>query len=179
MQLTNTENRFGLISFLFHWVMAILIIGMLILGIYMTRIPISALKLELYGWHKEIGMLILMLIIFRFIWRLSVILPSLQTLPRWERIAARSVHWLFYFFMFAMPITGWLVTSAAGLPVSFFDLFTIPTLIEPSEEKLLFFSSIHQWLAYALIVVICLHVAAALKHQFIDKDDILRRMLWF
>ena len=76
-----------------------------------------------------------------------------------------------------MPITGWLITSASGLPASFFGLFTLPNLIAPDENKRILFGWMHQWLGYALIAAICLHTAAALKHHFINKDDILRRML--
>ena len=79
--------------------------------------------------------------------------------------------------MFALPITGWLITSAAGLPASFFGLITLPNLVAPNEELRLLFQQVHQWLGYALIAVIGLHAAAALKHHFIDKDDILRRMI--
>jgi cytochrome b561 len=172
----NTENRFGLIAILLHWIMAILIIGLLALGLYMVSLPISLEKLKLYGWHKEYGFLALGLVLFRLIWRLINITPHLS-LPWFEKIAARLVHWAFYGFMLAMPISGWLITSAAGLPASFFGLFTLPNLIAPNEELRLFFEFAHKWLGYGLIATICLHASAALKHHFINKDDILRRMI--
>src|SRR5579872_2280474 len=133
MQLFNSQNRFGIVTILLHWIMAILIIGLLAVGIYMTRIPVSLTKLKLYGWHKEYGLLVLMLAIVRITWRFINVNPELSSLARWEMLAARAVHWAFYFFMFAMPITGWLITSAAGLPASFFDLFVLPNLVAPSE----------------------------------------------
>lgn len=176
MQILNTENRFGFVSTFLHWFMAILIIGLLGLGLYMVTLPISYQKLKLYGWHKEYGLLALALVIIRLFWRITTILPHLS-LPLWEKVAARVVHWTFYLFMFAMPITGWLITSAAGLPVSFFGLFVLPDIIAPNEETRMFFQSVHQWLGYGLIVLIILHISAALKHHFINKDDILRRML--
>jgi len=176
MQFTNTDNRFGVVTIFLHWLMAIIIIGLLIVGLYMVALPISYTKLKLYGWHKEYGLLILGLVIFRLLWRLININPRLS-LPIWEKIAARSVHWAFYGFMFAMPITGWLITSAAGLPASFFGLFVLPNLIAPNEESRVLFEAIHKWVGYGLIVTILLHASAALKHHFIDKDDILRRML--
>lgn len=175
--LKNTKNRYGSVAIFFHWVMAFLIIGLLALGIYMVQMPISLQKLKYYGWHKEFGMLALMLVIVRLTWRLRNINPSLKTLPKLEEIAARIVHWAFYFFMFLLPISGWLITSAAGLPVSFFGLFVIPNIIAPNESQLLLFAFIHQWLGYALIALICLHVSAALKHYFINKDDIMQRIL--
>ena len=177
MRIKNTEEHFGLISIVFHWVMALLLIGMVILGLYMTGVPISAQKLKLYRWHKEFGILILMLVIVRITWRLSAVNPSLAALPTWEKLAARTVHWLFYLFMFALPISGWLITSAAGLPVSFFGLFLLPNLIPADENSRLLLEGVHEWLAYGLIATFCLHVAAALKHHFINKDDILRRMI--
>lgn len=157
--------------------MAILIIGLVILGLYMTRLPISLEKLKYYGWHKEFGILVLMFAIVRFTWRLSNTSPSLSNLQTWERVLARTAHYAFYFFMFALPISGWLITSAANLPVSFFGWFTLPDLMSASEVQRLFFTEAHEWLAYALIATFCLHVGGAMKHFIIDRDDILQRML--
>ncbi len=177
MSFKNTETKFGSIAISLHWLMAIIIIGMLALGLYMTGLPKSALKLKLYGWHKEFGMLILMLAAARISWRLSNINPSLASLPSWERLGALAVHWMLYLLMFAMPITGWLITSAAGFPVSFFGLFLIPTIVPADENWLKIFETMHEWIAYGLIALIIGHTLAALKHHFIDKDDIFRRML--
>ncbi len=179
MIIKNTANRFGLVTIFIHWLMALIMIGLVILGLYMTGLPVSLQKLRYYGWHKEFGLLILFLVMFRIVWRIGNITPLFpDTMPQWEKLAARAVHWAFYFFMFALPITGWLVTSAAGLPPSFFGLFTLPTLIAPNHDLQLLFAEIHEWLAYALIATFCGHVGAALKHHFIDKDEILKRMLW-
>jgi cytochrome b561 len=177
MLIKNSEDHFGVVAILFHWIMAILIIGLLILGLYMVGVPISLEKLKLYGWHKEFGMLALLLIVARSIWRVSNVIPML-TLPWWETLAARAVHYAFYGFMFAMPITGWIITSSSGLPVSFFGLFVFPDLISPNPDTMQLFQQIHKWLGYGLIATIVLHAAAALKHHFINKDDILRRMLY-
>ena len=152
MQIMNSENRFGFMAIFLHWIMAILIIGLLALGLYMVALPISYQKLKLYGWHKEYGLLALALVFFRLSWRLMNILPSLS-LPFWEKFAARAVHWTFYVFMFAMPITGWLITSAAGLPASFFGLFVLPDLIAANDEWRIFFEAVHKWLGYGLIVL--------------------------
>lgn len=177
MLIKNTAERFGVVSIFLHWLMAILIIGLLISGFYMTNISLSALKLKLFRWHKEFGMLVLMLVILRLTWRLANITPALLSLPAWERFAARSVHWLFFGFMFVLPISGWLLSSTAGIPVSFFGLFVFPDFMAPNETMRLLLEEIHEFLAYFLIAVLCLHIAAALKHHFINKDDILRRML--
>lgn len=176
MLMKNSTARFGLIAIIIHWVMAILLIALLALGLYMVGLPISLEKLKFYGWHKEYGMIALALVIIRIGWRLTNLTPQLS-LPVLEKFAARTVHWAFYGFMFAMPITGWLITSAAGLPVSLFGVVVLPNLISPNEDLLQLFEEIHKWLGYGLIVTIVLHVSAALKHHFINKDDILRRML--
>ena len=178
MQIKNTKNNFGWVAIIFHWVMALLILGMLGVGLYMKRLPIGLEKLQLYGLHKSFGILVLMLVIVRVCWRMINITPSLATLPSWEKYSARAVHYAFYFFMFAMPLTGWLMTSAAGLAPSFFGLFTLPNLVAPDDHLRHLLAETHKYLAFALIATVCLHVAAVLKHQFIDKDAILRRMLW-
>src|ERR1700721_1488505 len=119
MLLKNTENSFGLIARSLHWIMAILIFGMLILGLYMIGLPISLEKLKLYGWHKEWGFVVLGLLIIRLVWRAINVTPNLS-LPLLEHIAARLVHWAFYLLLIAMPLTGWLMSSASGVSVSFF-----------------------------------------------------------
>lgn len=177
MQIKNTSLRFGMVAISLHWLMALLIVMMIVIGLTMVRLPVGLSKLKLFGWHKEWGMVILMLATVRLSWRIININPTLNPFPRWERITATCVHRLFYFFMFALPITGWLITSAADLRISFFGWFLLPNLIAPSETFRLLFSDVHEWLAYSLIAMFCLHVMAAFKHHFIDKDDVLRRML--
>jgi cytochrome b561 len=176
MRIKNSEDYYGIVSIFLHWLLAILLIGLLIIGLYMVNLPVSLEKLKLYGWHKEYGLLALALAIIRIGWRLINITPRLS-IPWLEVIAARVVHWSFYGFMFAMPITGWLITSAAGLPASLFGVVTLPDLVSPNPDLMQLFQKIHKWLGYALIVTIILHTSAALKHHFINKDDILRRMI--
>jgi cytochrome b561 len=176
MQLFNTNQSYGTLTIFLHWLMAILVIGMICVGLYMVSLPLSTFKFTLYGWHKAFGFLVLGLVIARLLWRLCNIIPSLS-IPQWEKRTALSVHWILYGFMFALPITGWLLTSAAGFPVSFFGLFIIPNLLAPDDQLRVLFESIHHYLGFALIAIIALHTAAALKHHLIDKDDILRRML--
>lgn len=174
----NRPENYGFVAKSFHWVMALLIIGMLALGLYMDGLPLSADKLRLYGIHKATGAIILFLVALRLIWRLVNLVPPLpSTLPKWQRLGAHLGHLGLYALMFAMPVTGWLLSSAAGFPVSVFGLFTLPNLISPDPQLRELFSGAHELLANALIVLIIAHVAAALKHHFIDKDTILRRML--
>lgn len=178
MQFKNSENRYGNIAILLHWLMAILIIFLIILGLYMVRLPISLQKLKLFGWHKEYGLLALFLVCLRLGWRWLNVVPKLPDHIAWlQKLAAHAAHYMLYLLMFALPLSGWLLTSASGLPVSFFDLFVLPDLVAPDENVRVLLISVHEWLGYALIAVICLHAGAALEHHFYHKDDILRRML--
>jgi cytochrome b561 len=178
MYFKNTTQRYGIIAQLFHWIMALLLIGLLVIGLYMVGLPIGLKKLKLYGLHKEFGILILMLVMLRLLWRATNINPPLPiSMPSWQKFAAISVHILFYILMFSLPITGWMLTSASGLPVSFFGLFVLPDLVLPNEHLRAILVEVHHWLAYGLIAALCGHVGAALQHHFIDKDDIFRRML--
>jgi cytochrome b561 len=176
MRVKNDERHFGLVAILLHWLIAILIISLLAVGLYMADLPIGMQKLKLYGLHKAFGILVLALVILRVIWRITNPTPILN-LPWYERIAARFAHLALYILMLAMPLSGWLMSSAAGLAPSFFGLFTLPTLVAPNAELRELFGAVHQWLAYGLIAMIIVHTLAALKHHFIDKDDILRRMV--
>jgi len=177
----NTEDRFGAVAILFHWSMAVLIIGLLALGLYMVRLPDAGFdtkKIMLILYHKEIGLSVLVLLVVRLAWRLTQILPQLvDHLPDWQKIAARFVHLSFYALMFALPVTGWLMSSAAGINVSFFGLFTLPDFLPHDDDLFRQLIVIHKWLGYALILFICVHMSAALMHHFVLKDDTLRRML--
>lgn len=179
MLFKNTEYQYGLVTIFLHWLIAIIVIGLLSIGLYMVDLPISLQKLKYYGWHKEFGILVLILVIVRLAWRLSNVTPALpEHMPAYEKVGARSVHFAFYIFLFAMPITGWMMSSAAGLPVSFFGLFVLPDLVNADPALMGNLQDIHKWLGYGLIVTVCLHAGAALQHHFFYRDDILRRMLW-
>ncbi len=179
--IANTEDRFGAVAILLHWSMAILIIGLAALGLYMVTLPdvgFDTKKIVLILYHKEIGLSVLVLLPVRLAWRLTQILPQLVAhLPAWQQIAARFVHLCFYALMFALPVTGWLMSSAAGIPVSFFGLFTLPDFLAQDDYLFQRLIDVHKWLGYVLILFICVHVGAALLHHFVLKDDTLRRML--
>lgn len=178
MPMINTPSRYGYVNIGLHWVMALLIVGMLILGLYMSDLPVSLEKLSLFGWHKSFGILILMLVIIRILWRFVNITPAYaDNIPGWQKLAAHGMHYALYGFMFLMPLTGWLMSSAAGVTVSFFGLFTLPNLVQANPTLQGYLFQVHSTSAFVLIGLICLHVLAALKHHFWDKDDILKRML--
>jgi cytochrome b561 len=126
----NIEDRYGAVAILFHWSMALLVIGLAALGLYMVTLPdvgFNTNKVTLVLYHKEFGLLVLVLLATRLAWRVTQILPRLvEHLPDWQKIAARFVHLSFYALLFALPMTGCLMSSAAGIPVSFFGLLVLP-----------------------------------------------------
>ena len=172
---------------LFHWGIAALLIANIVLGLYFADLPPDAWKGELAQWHKSIGLTVLVLSILRLVWRLTHSVPPLpEDLPWHLRMAARLSHYLFYFLVVAIPLTGWIMVSASasGRPTVFFHLFNWPHISVladlPRQQKVGMHDtlvSVHVVLAWTAIVLIPLHVAAALYHQFIRRDELLLRML--
>ena len=148
----------------------------------MVQLPdvgFDAKKITLILIHKEIGMLALALVAMRLAWRQVNPLPRLaETLPEWQKVAAIFVHLCFYALMFALPVTGWVMSSAAGIPVSFLGLFTLPDFVPYDEDLFGLLRQVHAWLGYAMAVLICIHAGAALRHHFVLRDETLRKMLW-
>lgn len=178
MQWRNTEASFGAVHKLLHWSIAALIIFMLALGLYMGEVPMGPDKYRLYGLHKATGMVVLLLAGLRLAWRLVNAVPPLPAnTPRWQRLLANIVHKLLYVMMFAMPITGWIISSAAGFPVSVYGLFTVPVITAPDKALMHDMGEVHENLAWILMALIAMHAGAALMHHFMYKDNILRRML--
>lgn len=178
MAMKNTDNSYGLITIFLHWLMFVLVVGMLTVGVIMEDMPLGPDKLELYWWHKSFGVTILFLVALRLLWRITNITPKLpDDMNKIQRFLAHSSHFMLYVFLFAMPITGWLMSSYAGFPVPFFEFFKMPDLVSPNKENMELFVQIHEWLAYGLFALIILHLSAALYHHFVLKDNILRRML--
>jgi cytochrome b561 len=179
--LDNSNRRYGAIAMLFHWSMAAIIVGLAVLGLYMVALPdvgFTTLKVTLVIYHKEFGLLAFTLLAMRLSWRITHTLPELVEMqPEWQKIAARFLQLFFYGLIAALPMSGYLMSSAAGIPVSLFGLYTLPDLAHRNDDLFRRYAFIHQWLSYLLIACICAHVAAALKHHFVDKDDTLRNML--
>jgi cytochrome b561 len=173
----NTPARYTAPAIALHWLMALALIGLLGVGTWMTGLKPSPDKIAIYNWHKWIGLTVLALAAIRLIVRVLRRPPPLPTMPTWQQWAARGGHGALYALMFAMPITGWLQNSAAGFPLTWFGLFKVPALIARNTADFRFWQSVHEWLAWALMALIALHVAAAIKHHFIDRDGLLRRML--
>ncbi|QDG77880.1 cytochrome b [Labrenzia sp. PHM005] len=182
----NTPTGYGRIAITFHWLMAMLILGMLGFGLYLDRLPQSDPRLfGLYQLHKSFGFVVLALAALRLVWRLLNPSPKLPDgMPVWERLAAHLGHIGLYALIFAMPITGWLMVSASpwGIPTVIFNTLPVPHLPYPEmlgtkEQAEGFFKALHAYGAYLLIALILVHIAAALKHHFIARDDTLKRMV--
>ena len=177
----NTRSRYGAVAVLLHWAMALLLAGLAVLGLYMTSLPDAGFdksKVLLVIYHKEFGMAALVLVVIRLAWSATGVQPELSIRnPEWQNVAARFVHLCFYGLMFALPITGWIMSSAAAIPVSIFGLFYLPDLVPPDDGLFHLMVAVHRWFAYGLIACFFVHAGAALYHHYALRDDTLRRML--
>ena len=180
--LTNSAERYGLVSRLLHWLMALLILAMIGVGAYMADLDKEdPLRAQLFTLHKEIGITILALAVIRILWVLASRPPVLPAaLQRWEVILARSTTGLLYLLMLATPIAGYLITSTGGKPINYFGLFDLPMLMGENHDLHEFLEELHGFLAFSILALVILHTAGAIKHRLIDKDpeaDVLKRML--
>ena len=161
-----------------HWLMAILFFGLLALGFYMHDLPLSPEKLQLYSWHKWAGVTAFLLVLFRLFWRITHRPPALPaSMPHLMQFAAHAGHFLLYVLMVAIPLSGWLMSSADGFQTVWFGVLPIPDLLDKNKELGRLLQTIHMALNLLFVTVIVGHVGAALKHHLIDKDHIVKRML--
>jgi cytochrome b561 len=176
--LANTAESWGAPAKFFHWTVALLILIQIALGFTAVAWRLSPLKLELFVWHKSTGILILVLMLARIAWRLANRSPALpaQT-PPWERTAALASHAALYALAIALPLSGWVINSAAGVPFSVFWLVPLPEVVAPDERLEELAKLVHLSLLVALCLVLAVHIGAALRHHFIKRNDVLLRML--
>lgn len=161
-----------------HWLMALLLFAMLALGFYMSDLPLSPQKLQLYSWHKWAGVSAFLLLVIRLAWRLTHQPPPLPTqMPKIQQWAAYLGHGVLYVLMLVIPLSGWLMSSAKGYQTVWFGVWPIPDLLEKNKELGAVLAEVHEALNIILILVLLVHIAAAVKHHFIDKDTTLHRML--
>ena len=160
-----------------HWLMAVLIFGLLALGIYMHELPLSPQKLTLYSWHKWAGVTVFLLVWLRLAWRVTHRPPALpESLSKHMRLAAHAGHAALYLLMIAIPLTGWLMSSAKGFQTVWFGVLPIPDLLGRDRELGDLLQQVHKLLNLLLMLTLAGHVLAALWHHFVLKDDTLRRM---
>ncbi len=178
MSWKNTEKQYGKIAAGFHWVVALIVLSLLGLGLYMVRLDPSPFMFKLYFWHKSLGILVLFLMVWRLLWRVTNKPPApLPHYKNWEKILARCNYIFFYTALLSMPLAGWIMSSAKGYPVSVFGWFTLPDFVDKSKSLAGWAEKVHEVLGYILIGAITIHLAGALKHHFIDRDETLSRMV--
>lgn len=178
MNLRNTEHGYGPVARALHWWMALIMIGLIGLGIYMTSQPDGDVKWRLYDLHKSLGTLIFLLVLLRLLWRHLTPPPPLpDDMKAFDKHAAQIGHGLLYLAMLALPITGYLDAALGGYHLSFFGLFDVPMLLAKDEDLFKLVVSLHRWIGYGLAILILAHAGAALKHHWLDHDRVLMRML--
>ena len=178
-----TPKRYSATAIALHWVLGVVIVAVFGVGLYMANLPFSPLRLKLYNWHKWTGMTLLDLSVFRLIWRVTHRPPALPgqiavAMPTWQHHVHHATHTALYILFFAVPLLGWAYSSAVGFPIVLFGVLPLPDFVAADKAMAAFLKPLHLATAFALIGLALLHAAAALKHQFIDRDGLISRM-WF
>jgi len=172
------KPRYTATAIAFHWLLALLILGMIAFGFYVHGLRLSPLRLRLVNWHKWAGVTIFLLVVLRLAWRATHPPPPLPaTMSAPLRAAATGLHYALYALMLLIPLSGWVMSSAKGLQTVWFGVVPLPNLVARDPvlgDRLL---GLHGALNLTLLVLLAGHVAAALKHHWIDRDDVLARML--
>ena len=175
--LKNTTNSYGVVAKGFHWLLFLMLTFSIIAGNIMASMPKGAEKLQAAGMHKSFGAVLLTLILLRFLWRLINETPRLpDETTAGEAFMAKAMHWGLYVLMFAQPLSGIMMSQAAGIPVSFFDLFEFPVFLAKNPELAQFFKGMHGTVWIILVIAVIGHAGAALHHHFVKKDDVLKQM---
>lgn len=178
MSLRNTDRSWGSVARSLHWAIALLIFVQFALGWMAVSWRLSPTKINLYIWHKSIGILILALVVLRLVWRLFNRTPVLPAgTPPLERAGAHATHTFLYALMLAVPLSGWVINSTANIPLRVFWLFPLPAIAAPDKAVEAVAKQLHLGLFIVLALMVTLHIAAALRHHFVKRNDILTRML--
>lgn len=173
--------RYSSLAMLLHWVLGLVIVAVFVLGLTMVDLPFSPQRLKFYNWHKWAGICILALSALRLLTRLVKRPPALPAhianpMPAWQHRAHHGTHHLLYLLFFAVPLVGWAYSSAAGFPIVLFGQLPLPDFVPVNPDLAEILKPAHRFAAYGLALLVVLHVAAALKHQIIDRDGLLQRM---
>ncbi len=171
-------DRYTSTAIILHWLMAVLLAALFALGLYMADLPLSPWKLKLFSWHKWAGVSAFLLVLLRLLWRATHRPPELPaSMPPLMRFAAHAGHAALYVLMIAIPLSGWLMSSAKGVPTVYFGIWQLPDLLQKNVELGKQLTEVHEWLNWLLAATVVGHAAAAVKHQVVDKDGVLTRML--
>ena len=174
------QKNYSSLAITLHWLMALMIAATVPLAWVMTDMQTSPQKLQFYSWHKWLGVTIFLLAGLRLVARQIQGVPDAPTgMPGWQRKASRLSHAAIYLLLFAIPLSGWVMSSAAGVPVMYLGVWQLPDLADKDKALLDTMKGVHGLLANGLLVILAVHVLAALKHHFIDHDGVLARMLPF
>jgi cytochrome b561 len=174
-----TPLRWSPATVLLHWLSALVVIGLLALGWVMVHaIDDAALRFDLYQWHKSFGFVALILLLARVLARMAARAPAALAMPAWERRAASAMHWALYILTLIAVLSGWLLASAAVIPIPtrFFGLFVIPNIAATDPALAEQMTLLHYLATRLMMALAALHIAAALKHHFVNRDEALRRM---
>jgi len=172
------NTTYTAVAKLLHWGMAVLILGLLALGFVMTDMPLSPEKLQYYAWHKWAGVTVFVLVWLRLLWRVTHPAPAYpSSMSPLMRGMAHAGHAALYGLMIIIPLSGWLLSSAKGVQTVWFGVWPLPDLLEKDKALGHLLHEVHETLNFVLLFLLAGHVAAALKHHWLDKDDILNRML--
>ena len=175
-------TRYSTTAIALHWLLGGALVAVFAVGIYMADLPFSPRRLQLYNWHKWAGVAILLLSRVRLAWRLMRRPPALPArmeaaMPQWQKVAHHGTHHALYLLFFAVPLLGWAYSSAAGFPIVFLGVVALPDFVPASPALAELLKPLHKLSALALASLALLHIAAALKHQLIDRDNLLVRMV--
>lgn len=176
--LPSNSERYTPLAMFLHWLIALVLLAQFCFGLYMADLPLSPTKLKLYSYHKWAGVSVFMLVALRLCWRgLHAPPPLPYGTPAWQVKVAGWGHALLYVLMFLVPLSGWLMSSAKGFQTVYFGVWPIPDLLAKDEALGSALVELHAWLNMLLALVVLGHVGAALKHQYIDRDGLLLRMM--
>jgi cytochrome b561 len=173
---TLQPSRYSGAAMAFHWLLAVLIVASFAFGVYMADLPFSPARIKQFNWHKWAGITILALSALRLLWRLASRPPPLDGTATWQIRAAQATHALMYGLFFAIPLAGWAYSSAAGFPVVYLGVLPLPDWVGKNADLADQLKLLHKIFAFSLAALVALHVAAAAKHQWFDKDRLMDRM---
>jgi cytochrome b561 len=172
------NDRYTRTAIALHWLIALIILAAFPVGLYMVDLALSPTKLKIYSYHKWAGVTVFLLALLRVIWRATHPAPPLpDTVPRWQQALGNATHLLLYLLLLAIPVSGWLMSSALGFQTVYFGVLPIPDLLVKDKELGESLKFVHLFLNYTMAVLVAMHTGAALKHHFIDRDSVLARML--
>ena len=172
-------NRYTRTAIALHWLAAMLIVGNLGLGVTMINLALSPFTLRLYGWHKWIGITVFLTAVARLAWRRAHRPPSPVAMPEWPRRAAAATHVALYVLMLAIPLSGWVLSSATGVSVVYLGLVPLPDVVAKDKALAAVLTVVHGTLNFTLLALVIVHAGAALRHGLAAADGVLPRMLPF